>query len=280
MGLVRGGCGYCSACLDGYNWYCVNEPNNYGFTPGYEDTATWSNYVVVPAGRLAKIPDTIASEHAGPLMCAGQTVWLPLARTVVRPWDTVGVVGIGGLGHLAIQFAAKMGCKVVVFSGTGSKREEALKLGASEFYTAEDLKNGKAPRGAVKHLLVTTSQMPDWNLYVITPYHSMWFARKELANINDRYLPLLANQAHITPLTISEDSIGLGMSPLVAQEITVHGLCASTMTQVNQMLEFAARHKIRPMVEEFPMTRAGAAEAMSKLEKGQVRYRAVLKAQH
>lgn len=97
-------------------------------------------------------------------MCAGQTVWIPLVRANVRPWETVGVVGIGGLGHLAIQFAAKMGCRVVVFSGTESKREEAMKLGATEFYTAADLKNGNTPKRFVNHLLVTTSQLPDWSL--------------------------------------------------------------------------------------------------------------------
>jgi len=97
-------------------------------------------------------------------MCAGQTVFIPLARTDVRPWDTVGVVGVGGLGHLAIQFAARMGCNVVVFSGTESKREEAFKLGASEFYTAEDLKREDMKKSFVNHLLVTTSQLPDWSV--------------------------------------------------------------------------------------------------------------------
>lgn len=71
-------------------------------------------------------------------------------------------MGIGGLGHLAIQFASKMGCNVVVFSGSAGKREEAMRLGASEFYTAEDLKKEDTPKDFVDHLLVTTSQMPDW----------------------------------------------------------------------------------------------------------------------
>jgi D-arabinose 1-dehydrogenase-like Zn-dependent alcohol dehydrogenase len=67
-------------------------------------------------------------------MCAGQTVWLPFARTDIRPWHTVGIVGMGGLGHLAIQFAAKMGCEVIVFSGSDSKKAEAMRLGASAFW--------------------------------------------------------------------------------------------------------------------------------------------------
>ncbi|KAK5941992.1 hypothetical protein PMZ80_005943 [Knufia obscura] len=253
VGFVRGGCGYCTSCLTGYNWFCTESPNNYGSHD--HNTATWSTHCVLPPTRLAKIPSSIPSEFAGPLMCAGQTVWLPLARTDVRPWHTVGVVGVGGLGHLAIQFASKMGCNVVVFSGTASKREEAFKLGASEFYTAEDLGKEGMKRHFVDNLLVTTSQLPDWSVYE----------------------PLLSNQSHIFPLTISASDISISAMTLVGREITTHGLCASTMTQVNQMLEFAARHKIRPMIEEFEMSESGIRDAMGRLEGGKLRYRAVLR---
>lgn len=97
-------------------------------------------------------------------MCAGQTVFVPFHTANIRPWETVGIVGIGGLGHLAIQFAAKMGCRVVVFSGTESKRAEAIQLGATEFYTTADLTSENMPKEFVNHLLVTTSQLPDWSL--------------------------------------------------------------------------------------------------------------------
>lgn len=190
-------------------------------------------------------------------MCAGQTVWIPLVRANVRPWQTVGVVGVGGLGHLAIQFAAKMGCRVVVFSGTDSKREEAMRLGATEFYTATDLRNPDMKKKFVDYLMVTTSQLPDWNVY----------------------LPVLANQSHIFPLTISPEDFKINAFALVTQEITVLGMCASTPTQVNQMLDFAARHEIQPMIEEFPMTEEGINAALIKLDQGKLRYRAVLKVQ-
>lgn len=160
---MRGGCGACKECRLGYNFYCVTKPNNYGYGND-DDVATWATHAVLPAIRLAKIPDAIPSEYAGPLMCAGQTVWLPFARTDIRPWHTVGILGIGGLGHLAIQFASKMGCRVVVFSGSEGKRAEAKKLGANEFYTAKDLGREDMPKGFVDHLLVTTSQMPDWKV--------------------------------------------------------------------------------------------------------------------
>ena len=89
---------------------------------------------------LFKIPDNMTDEVAAPLMCGGATVFTALTQYQIKPTDRVGIVGIGGLGHLAIQFAAKMGCEVTVFSGTDSKKEEAQRLGASSFYATKDVK--------------------------------------------------------------------------------------------------------------------------------------------
>lgn len=89
----------------------------------------------------------------------------------------------------------------------------------------------------------------------------------------------MARQSHVYPLTISFDNFSMKMMAMISKEISVHGYCASTMTQVNTMLRFAARHKIRPMIEQFPMSEAGIAEAMKKLEAGKLRYRAVLEVQ-
>lgn len=162
IGYARAGCGHCKYCLEGYHYFCVNEPLNFS-TQGF-DQGAFSSHSVWPETRLVKIPDEIPSEYAGPLMCAGQTVFLPFYRNNIRAWDTVGIVGIGGLGHLAIQFAAKMGCKVVVFSGSESKRDEAMQLGANEFYTSEQLKSPDMKQGFITHLLVTTSVLPDWKV--------------------------------------------------------------------------------------------------------------------
>lgn len=96
-------------------------------------------------------------------MCAGQTVWSPLVRYGLKPTDRVGVVGIGGLGHLAIQFANKMGNEVIVLSGSEGKREEAMKLGAREFYATKG-KDTLDIGERLNHLVVTTSQLPDWDL--------------------------------------------------------------------------------------------------------------------
>lgn len=126
------------------------------------DQGAFASYAVWKSAFLFHIPDSIPSVAAAPLMCAGSTVFNPL-YTYVNPTDRVGVVGIGGLGHLAIQFASKMGCEVVAFSGSNSKEEEAKKLGATEFYATKGATKLEIGR-RVNHLIITTATLPDWNL--------------------------------------------------------------------------------------------------------------------
>lgn len=114
---------------------------------------------------LFAIPDDLPSEHAAPLMCAGSTVWSALQLYPVKATDRVGIVGLGGLGHIAVQFAHAFGCEVVVFSSTESKRQDAMKLGATEFYTATKgavLEIGKP----LDRLLATSSKQPDWETFL------------------------------------------------------------------------------------------------------------------
>jgi D-arabinose 1-dehydrogenase-like Zn-dependent alcohol dehydrogenase len=142
--------------------YCA-KPDIYTHPTGSTDLGSLASHAVISETFAFRIPDALDNLYAGPLMCAGATVFEPLYRYGVRAGDRVGIIGIGGLGHLAIQFANKMGCEVVVFSSTDNKREEAMKLGAHEFVATK----GKAKLEGVrpiKHLLVTTSAMPDWKL--------------------------------------------------------------------------------------------------------------------
>ena len=145
----------------GFDAYCENRRE---FISSDPDEGSFASHVVWDADALIPIPDGIESEYAGPLMCGGITVWGALSVYNVRPSDRVGVVGIGGLGHLAIQFAAKMGCEVVAFSGTESKREEALKFGAKEFYATKGITDFSHVK-KVNHLLITSSFQPDFHMY-------------------------------------------------------------------------------------------------------------------
>ncbi|KAG0700297.1 hypothetical protein DFH29DRAFT_1080778 [Suillus ampliporus] len=242
--------GHCDECLNANEMFC---PERAMYAHSNTDQGAFASHAVWKAAFLFHIPDAITSSDAAPLMCAGATVFNAMYLYNVRPTERVAVVGVGGLGHLAIQFAAKMGCEVVVFSGTESKKEEAKSLGATEFYAtrgASKLEIGKP----IKHLFVTTSRIPDWNLF----------------------LPILAPNATIYPITVSEGDLAMPHIPLVSKGLTIQGsFCASRGVHA-KMLRFAAVHGIKPITQEFPLTAEGIEGAMAKLDKGEVRYRAVL----
>jgi D-arabinose 1-dehydrogenase-like Zn-dependent alcohol dehydrogenase len=147
--------------IPGQDQYCPNR-EQYG-THNFHQ-GSFGSHAIWDASFLFKVPDGLAPEHAAPLMCGGVTVFEVIESYNIRSTDRVGVVGIGGLGHLAVQFLAKMGASVVVFSSTDSKREEALRLGATEFHATKGVT--KFEMAKLDHLLVTTSFLPDWKPYV------------------------------------------------------------------------------------------------------------------
>ena len=158
--FVRAGADY----MSGLDIYCERK-KQYG-SPD-PDVGSIASGMVFEANCTIPIPDEIASEDAAPLLCAGATVFTPLLKYGVNSTDRVGVLGVGGLGHLAIKLAAAMGCHVVVLSSSDSKREEATAFGAKEFHAMKDW-DGKKPDGwkGLDHLLVCGSGKPDYLLWV------------------------------------------------------------------------------------------------------------------
>ncbi|KAL4890655.1 chaperonin 10-like protein [Aspergillus ambiguus] len=243
-------CGRCSHCLTGWETMC---PERQMFASANLDQGSFGTHGVWREAFLFKIPESLSNEDAAPLMCGGSTVFNAMHIADVKPTSRVGIVGIGGLGHLAIQFAAKMGCQVVVFSGTESKREEALKLGATEFYAtkgAKQLEIGKK----LSHLIVTTSVQPDWSLYI----------------------NILEPGATVSPLSVSDDEFTFPYMPMLADGLTIQGGIVSARQVHRDMLDFAAFHNIRPMKMVFPMTIDGVKDALKTLEDGKMRYRGIL----
>jgi D-arabinose 1-dehydrogenase-like Zn-dependent alcohol dehydrogenase len=179
-GYIHGSCGNCKQCLNGKENLCA-ERKQYG--NANLDQGSFASHGVWREAFLFRIPDGLSDEAAAPLMCGGATVFGALRLYDIPPTTTIGIVGVGGLGHLAIQFARKMGADVVVFSGTDSKREEAIKLGANEFYATKGLK--KLDMGARKLdvLIVTTSFQPGKSDR--TKYHH----RSLLTNVRLELLP-------------------------------------------------------------------------------------------
>lgn len=220
------------------------------------DIGSFASHTVWRESFLFKTPDAIPSEYAAPLQCGGATVFNALEMYETRPTERVGIIGVGGLGHLAIQFASKMGCEVVVFSGTNSKKEEAMQLGAKEFYATKGLKELKVPK-PIDRLLVTTSAQPDWAMYQA----------------------ILAPGATIYPLTVSSGNLEIPYMPIMLSGVRIQGSLVAARAIHMKMLQFAAVHNIKPIIEKFPLNKEGIEKAFEHLGKGQMRYRGVLVAQ-
>lgn len=162
-GYEHDSCGHCEWCLTGRETFC---PERAMYGEADLDQGSFASGAVWKESFLFKVPDNITDKEAAPLMCGGATVFNALKMYNIQPTDRVGVMGVGGLGHLAIQFASKMGCDVVVFSGTDSKKEEAMKLGAHEFVAMKG-KNEINIGKQLNCLLVTTSAQPGMSTLII-----------------------------------------------------------------------------------------------------------------
>ncbi|KAI5359067.1 putative alcohol dehydrogenase, zinc-type, GroES-like superfamily, NAD(P)-binding domain superfamily [Septoria linicola] len=248
-GYEHNSCGHCQECLKGTETYCP-ERQLYGMAD--LDQGSFASHAVWREAFLFKIPDTISDEAAAPLMCGGATVFNALHQYNVQSTETVGIMGVGGLGHLAIQFAAKMGTNVIVLSGSDKKKDEALRLGAQEFIATKDVKEIK-PSRPINRLLVTTSAQPDWA----------------------KVVPALAPGATIHALSVDEGDFKIPYMALLANGLTVQGSVVASRYIHQRMLEFAALHKIEPIMEKFPMNEKAINEAMDKLNDGNIRYRGV-----
>ncbi|OAQ71315.1 nadp-dependent alcohol dehydrogenase protein [Pochonia chlamydosporia 170] len=250
-GYQANSCGRCDQCLNGDDEYC-DERQIYG--EANLDQGSLAEAIVWREAFLFRVPDNISDAEAAPLMCGGATVWTALHKYGLTSSSTVGVIGIGGLGHLAIQFASKMGMNVVALSTNDSKKEEALRLGATKYVVtsgAEKLDIGSSKLDA---LIVTSSVETQW----------------------DAYLPLLKPRAMIIPLTVHFGNLTIPQFPLIGYGFKVQGTVIASRWELGKMLDFAARNGVRPVTVKFPMTKDGIEESMKELSEGRMRYRGVL----
>ncbi|ERS99011.1 NADP-dependent alcohol dehydrogenase [Sporothrix schenckii 1099-18] len=250
-GYQTGACGRCKECLSGHDTYCARR-QVYG--AANLDQGSFASHAVWREAFLHKLPEGLSDEHAAPLQCGGATVFAALQD--LAPGATVGVLGVGGLGHLAIQFAAKMGCRVVVLSGSSAKRAQAQQLGAHKFVaTNEGQTLGDDGEGwTIDRLLVTSSVQPKW----------------------ETLLPMMSMRSQVYPLSVSAGDLVIPYMPLINQGIRVQGSLVADRVVHREMLKFAALHGVKPITETFPMTEQGITEAIDKLEAGKMTYRGVL----
>ncbi|CAK7203202.1 hypothetical protein SEUCBS139899_005933 [Sporothrix eucalyptigena] len=243
-------CGHCDECITGYRHYCHRSV---GQKYGAEEHGTFCDWAVRHEHYVNPIPDGLESKYAAPLVCAGITVYEALLVASTQSRDRVGVVGLGGLGHLAVLYARAMGCAVTVFSGSSSKEGDACKLGADEFYV---LNKTTAPPAVnnINVLLLCGGDITDIGVF----------------------LPLLARRARVVPVVIQTKPLNIPYMEFILPGHRLIPSLGATRENEQEALRFAARHKLNPWIDEFPMTEAGLTDAFKALDSGSIRYRAVL----
>lgn len=247
VGWQADSCGYCEWCRRGQENLCAQAvPTCVGRHGGYADR------VRVDARFAVAIPAGLDAATTAPLLCGGITVYSPMRLAQIGPQSRVGIIGIGGLGHLALQFARAFGSEVTAFSSSANKEEEARSLGAHQFVSTRETKTLKALGGKFDLILSTINADQDWNAYInaLRPHGSLIF------------------------VGVPPKPASLPVFPLISGIKSVSGCNIGSPAQISEMLDVAARHKVHAVIESFPMREANA--AVERARKSAVRYRAVL----
>ena len=248
VGWIAGSCRSCDQCVSGNHNFCrQTESTIVGRYGGFADVVRAQAIWAFP------IPEKMDLSTAGPLFCGGITVFNPLLQNNTSPLHRVGVVGIGGLGHMALGFLKAWGCEVTAFSTSPEKEDEARALGAHHFVATHDKDALKKLRGRFDLILDTVNVELNWNAYLGTlrpkgVFHIVGVAPEIKARVG----LLMGNQRSIT------------------------GSPTGSPAAIRAMVDFATRHEIKPMVESYKM--ADVNEAMERLRNGKPRFRVVLDA--
>ncbi len=247
VGWQSGACHECEWCTTSQENLCAKSVATcVGKFGGFAD------HIITDSRFAFPIPEALDSENAAPLLCGGITVYSPLKNYEVKPSHKVGVIGIGGLGHLALQFARAMGCEVTAFSTSADKEEEAKSFGAHKFVNSKDKKQMQEMTGKLDFILSTVTASLDWMDYmnVLRPNGKLIFVGAAPGNIE------------IPPMAL-----------VLGQKI-VGGSVIGGIAILKEMLDFAARNGIKAKTELFKA--ADVNKAVEKVRSNTIRYRAVL----
>jgi uncharacterized zinc-type alcohol dehydrogenase-like protein len=247
VGWQSNSCGQCEWCSQGMENLCASSEatcvHRHG---GFADAVRVNARFAIP------IPDAIESEFAAPLLCAGITVYNPMRTHGINPSSRVGIVGIGGLGHIALQFARVFGADITAFSSSPEKEDEALLLGAHHFINTRESKAMREAAGSMDFILTTINADQDWMAYIqaLRPTGTLCF------------------------VGVPPSAIAVHAFPLISGIRTLTGSPIGSPHRLREMIDVAARHGVQAQTESFAMSHAN--EAIDKVRRNRVRYRAVL----
>jgi alcohol/geraniol dehydrogenase (NADP+) len=246
LGWHNGYCTTCQHCLSGDHNLCRTASStivgNFG---GFADKVRAQDISVI------HVPDALDLGAVGPLLCGGITVFNPLVQFGIKPTARVAVLGIGGLGHMALQFARAWGCEVTAFT-SASKFEDAQKMGAHHSIDSRNPQAIQAAAGRFDLILSTVNVKMDWN----------------------GLLGTLAPKGRLHVLGAVLEPLDISVFPLLMSQLQVSSSPVGAPSTLSLMMEFAARHGIQPMTEHFKISEIN--EAFEHLESGKARYRIVL----
>jgi len=247
LGWHSGYCGYCHSCKTGDQNLCASAQGTIIAHHG-----GFAEKVRAQASSVVAIPEGIDPATAGPLLCAGITVFNPIVQFGIKSTDKVAVIGIGGLGHLALQFLNAWGCEVTAFTSSDSKRQEALELGAHKILNSRDSAEIETAANSFDFIISTVNISLDWNLYLGT----------------------LKPKGRLHFVGAVTDSLDLSVFPMLMAQRSVSASPVGSPATIESMLDFARLHNIKPQVENFPMSKIN--DAFAHLKSGEARYRIVL----
>lgn len=248
IGWMAHSCMTCQPCVSGHQHHCKTSQGTItgrhgGFADKIRADALWA----IP------LPDKLEPERAGPLFCGGITVFSPFVTYGIKPTDKVAVIGIGGLGHLALQFAKAWGCEVTAFTSSLDKRDVLKKLGAHHVVNSRDNDAIKNIKGKFDFILSTVNVNLPWYIYLST----------------------LAPEGRLVTVGVVAEPMPIPAFSLISGQKLVGGSDTGSPAMIATMLEFCGRHNIAPQVEMFDMKDIN--EAIARLKSGKARYRVVLK---
>lgn len=257
VGCMVDSCGECANCEKGLEQYCLNgmvgtydSVNKYG--DGERTQGGYSTHIVVTENFVLQIPEGLPLDKAAPLLCAGITTYSPLRHWNAGPGKKVAVIGLGGLGHMAVKLGHAMGAEVTVLSRTLSKKEEGLQLGASEYYATEDPETFEKLAGKFDLIINTVSAVIDLNAF----------------------LSLLATDGALVNVGAPAEPLSVAAFSLIPSRRTFAGSMIGGIAETQEMLNFCAEHGIGAEIEVISADEIDA--AWERVLASDVRYRFVI----
>lgn len=247
VGWHSGYCDDCSDCNAGDHNFCSEaKATIIGHHGGFADT------LYAAANSVIAIPDDIDLESAGPLFCGGITVFNPLLQFDIKPGDKVAVIGIGGLGHMALQFYNAWGCEVTAFTSSEEKKQQALEMGAHHTLDSCNSKEIADAANRFDFIISTVNVKLDWNLYLST----------------------LRSRGRLHFVGATMEPLDINVFSLIGGQHSVSGSPIGSPATIATMLDFTKRHNIKPIIEKFSFDNIN--DAITRLRSGKARYRIVL----